>query len=82
MELTGRTYIFFAATLILLAGSVRLYSEVSAASPRQVNTVGAKMASCDARAVELANRRLGCAQDGDVRVRAMGGGSSLTMLGQ
>lgn len=89
MELTGRTYIFVGATLLLLAGSLRLYSEVAEGSPDTLTTFGAGVAACDAKSIELGDRRLGCTRAGDVRVRdftrssgsTLGGGSTFGRSG-
>ncbi len=50
MELTGRTYIFSAATLVLLAGALGLYSD-HIAKGGKMNLAGMKISSCQSSSV-------------------------------
>ncbi len=75
MELTGRTYIFFAAILVLLVGTTNLYEQAKEenAAPGMVVTRAAATAECDQNSVELGDMRLGCQSNTgkDVRVRRL-----------
>lgn len=85
MELTGRTYIFFAATLVLLTGTFKFYEDAQkdGAAPGMLMTRAAAAAECDRNAVDLGEFRLGCQTNTgrDVRVRKMDAGSSLNLGG-
>lgn len=85
MELSGRTYIFCAATLVLLAGTGKLYEEArqDSATPGMIKTRAAAAAECDRNAVEVGEMRLGCqAKTGnDVRVRRITSGGSSSFGG-
>ncbi len=63
MELTGRTYIFAAATLVLLAGTLGLYSEHVAANGGKLSLAGMKISDCQSGSVRTSNVRLGCQAD-------------------
>ena len=62
MELTGRTYIFAAATLILLAGSLGLYSQAAKDDPT-LALFGGEVAACKSNSVRTTNVSLGCQKD-------------------
>ncbi|MEY1557591.1 hypothetical protein AB3Y40_18330 [Yoonia sp. R2331] len=62
MELTGRTYIFAAATLVLLAGALGLYSD-HIAKGGKMNLAGMKISSCQSSSVRTSNVQLGCQSD-------------------
>ena len=85
MELTGRTYIFFAATLVLLTGTFKFYDEAQqdGAAPGTIMTRAAAAAECDRNAVDLGEFRLGCQTNtgGDVRVRRIESGGSSILSG-
>ena len=63
MQLTGRTYIFAAATLMLLAGSLRFYSDAAEEQPGLLSTLGTGIKTCQSQSVRTANVRLGCQSD-------------------
>ena len=73
MELTGRTYIFFAIALVFLTGTFKYYEDLEQNSdaPGQITTLAAAQQSCDANAIEVGEMRLGCQaqSDNSVRVR-------------
>lgn len=85
MELTGRTYIFAAACLILLAGSLSLYQQHVDAQGGDISLFGAKEQSCRSQSVRTANVRLGCQRDlssgGSGHVRAVAGGAKMVSVG-
>ncbi len=62
MELTGRTYIFAAATLVLLAGALSLYAE-HADTAGGMSLAGMKISNCQEGSVRTSNVRLGCQSD-------------------
>lgn len=85
MELTGRTYIFVAATLILLAGSLGFYQQHVEESGGSIQLFGVEAASCQSQAVRTANVSLGCRKDleqrGTGQVRTMAGGAKMVRVG-
>ena len=72
MELTGRTYVFAGATLLLLAGSLKFYADNQDGAPSMLATFGAGVTDCQSTSVRTANVRLGCQSD---IVGGLGGGS-------
>ena len=72
MELTGRTYIFFAATLVMLGGAVNHYDQLTedSADPSMVVTQAAAYAECDRNSLDFGDFRVGCHHGNkDTRVR-------------
>lgn len=63
MLINGRSYIFLAATLMLLAGSLKFYADADTYNPNQLATFGTDISSCQSQAIRTKNVRLGCQSD-------------------
>lgn len=83
MELTGRSYIFMAATLILLAGSLKLYQQE--VDNRGLTLFGASIKACQDRSVRTENIKFGCSNDldngGFGYARMVAGGAKMVSVG-
>ncbi len=85
MQLSGRSYIFVAATLLLLAGALKFYDDYAQTPAGQARVYAVKTAFCDWASVDAINLRIGCqsslisAPSGGAAILAGGGGSTLRM---
>ena len=60
MELTGRTYIFSAATLLLLAGALKSYHDLAATNEGRAMIHAWRVAACETLGIDGGNLRFGC----------------------
>ncbi len=73
-QLSGRSYIFLAATLLLLAAALKVYSDFAKTEMGQAQIYAAKEAFCDWASLEAVNMRFGCHSN------LIGGPSSSTRI--
>ena len=84
MQLSGRSYIFVAATLLLLAGALKFYDDYARTPQGQARIFALKTKLCDAVSLESSNMRFGCHSNlitggtGTVNIMPTGGGSTIT----
>ncbi len=63
MELTGRTYIFAAATLLILAAALKVYDDYADTPQGQYRLRALKMSICEKVGVGAVSLRFGCHPD-------------------
>ncbi len=85
MQLSGRSYIFVAATLLLLATALKFYADYAATEAGQARLFALKIKVCNAVSVDLSGLRMGCDAGlitdttGAANIMPKGGGSTIQM---